>query len=109
MAWWERIRHDLSSGLDGLRRGAEAVGRAAIEESERVRFTHRLRKADRLLKTHYRELGEIAYRAVAERGALDPSDPRIDFLCAEIRKVAAEREKIAAEIAESSGRAGDRA
>ncbi|HEU4685684.1 MAG TPA: hypothetical protein VFS39_14345, partial [Nitrospira sp.] len=101
MGLFQRLKHDLKSGLATLRLGTAQAANRALEETELLRLRLERRRIDRQLEELYRDVGE---RAVGLRETGEPVerllyDSEIGRLAAEIYRLKDAAANLEAEMA----------
>jgi len=105
MGFFQRIGHDLRTGLAKLRYGTVQAAHRALEETELLQLRLEVRKVDGLLETLYSDIGERALE-LYERG--EPPDrilldPDLVRKRQEVLALKAERGKVVREMEDVRG------
>jgi len=102
MGLFQRLKHDLKTGLATLRLGTAQAANRALEETDLLRLRLEGRKIDQQLADLYRDVGE---RAVSLREAGEPVervlyDTEIGRLVKDIHQLKEASKKLEADMAE---------
>jgi hypothetical protein len=99
MNLFQRLKHDLRTGLTVLRYGTVQAANRALEETERLQVRLELRKIDGKLNELCRDIGERALelheRGEASADVLD--DPEIQRRVQQARALKLQRSKLLAD------------